>query len=117
MKKISFLKVVTLIILYSLAISCASTTLIKTNDRNVKIYADGQYLGKGEATYTSTKIVGSSTVVGLKKDGCEEKVYTISRNEEFSAGACLGGVLVLIPFLWVMDYKPVHQYEFECGRK
>ena len=117
MKKIFFLKLVTLTILPSLAMSCASTTLIMINDRNVKIYADGEYIGTAGGAYTSNKIVGSSTVIGLKKDGCEEKFYNLSRNEVFSVGACIGGMLVLIPFLWIMDYKAVHQYEFECDKK
>ena len=117
MELLPFLKIVTLTILYNLAISCASTTLIKTNDRNVKIYADGEYIGRGEVSYTSTKIVGSSTVIGLRKDACKERFYNLSRNEEFSAGNCLGGVFLLVPLLWVMDYKAVHQYEFECDKK
>jgi hypothetical protein len=35
----------------------------------------------------------------------------IQRNEQFSVGACIGGVLVLVPFLWIMGYKPDHTYE------
>jgi hypothetical protein len=35
----------------------------------------------------------------------------ITRNEQFSVGACIGGVLVLVPFLWIMEYKPEHSYE------
>jgi hypothetical protein len=35
----------------------------------------------------------------------------LSRNEEFNVGACIGGVLVLFPFLWIMNYKPEHTYE------
>jgi hypothetical protein len=39
----------------------------------------------------------------------------ISRNEEFDVLACIGGVFVLVPFLWIMKYKPVHQFELQPG--
>ncbi len=34
-------------------------------------------------------------------------------NEEVNVGAINGTVLVLIPALWIMDYKPIHTYELE----
>jgi hypothetical protein len=106
--------ILVLILIGALTASCSSTTLISVTDKEAKVYIDGEYKGKGGATHTDTKIVGSTTSVVLKKKGCEPKTYTFSRSEEFDAGACLGGVFVLVPFLWVMKYKPVRTYEFEC---
>jgi hypothetical protein len=60
---------------------------------------------------SDTKIVGSSTRVKLVLDGYEPLDANIQRNEVFDAGACLGGVLVLFPFLWIQGYKPEHSYE------
>jgi len=54
------------------------------------------------------------THVKFKKDGCEEQTYAFSRNEEFDAGACIGGVFLLFPFLWIQKYKPEHNYEYSC---
>ena len=117
MKKVNFYVVSSALMSILFVFNCASTTLIKTNDRNVKIYADGEYLGRGEAKYTSTKIVGSTTYIEFKKDGCRKISHSFSRDEKFAVGACIGGVLVWVPFLWVMNYKPVHQYDFECEKE
>lgn len=103
-------------------ISCTSTTTIralKTSgdvDRDVKIYLDGGYVGKGEVTHSDTKIVGATTDITLKKQGCRSSNRHFSRSERLSVGALVGGIFFLIPFLWVMEYNPVHSYEFECDK-
>ena len=97
--------------------SCSSTTLINVTDRDVRIFADDQFIGKGAAAYTDTKIVNSTTPIKLKKEGCEDVSYLLQRNEEFDWGACIGGCLVLVPFLWIQKYKPNRTYEFECAKK
>ena len=51
----------------------------------------------------------------LQKDGCEEKTFSFSRNEEFDTGACIGGVFLLVPFLWIQKYKPERTYEYICS--
>ncbi|MGZ3774717.1 MAG: PEGA domain-containing protein [Pseudobdellovibrionaceae bacterium] len=94
--------------------ACSSTTTIRSTDSATKIYIDGEYKGKGVVTHTDTKIVGSTTSVRMEKPGCEPQFYTFSRNEEFDAGACAGGVFVLVPFFWIQKYKPEHVYEYEC---
>jgi len=98
-------------------IGCSSSTLVRSTDSEAKIYIDGEYKGKGSATHTDTKIVGSSTSVRIEKDGCEPMNYMFSRNEEFDAGACLGGVLVLVPFLWIQKYKAEHTYDYTCSKR
>lgn len=95
-------------------IACSSTTMIRSTDPAAKIYVDGELKGKGMVTHTDTKTVGSTTSVRIEKPGCEPMHYTFSRNEEFDAGACAGGVFVLVPFLWIQKYKPEHVYEYEC---
>ncbi len=94
--------------------ACSSTTVIRSSDPEAKIYLDGELRGRGTATETDTKIIGASTSVKLQKDGCEPQFYSFSRSEEFDVGACIGGVLVLVPFLWIQKYKPEHNYEYEC---
>ena len=97
--------------------ACSSTTLIRSTDSNAKIYVDGELKGTGTATHTDTKIIGSTTSVRLEKAGCEPQFFNFSRNEEFDAGACAGGVFVLVPFLWVQKYKPERTYEYNCTPK
>jgi hypothetical protein len=97
--------------------ACSSTTLIRSTDPQAKIYIDSEFKGTGTATHTDTKIIGSTTSVRLEKPGCEPQFYNFSRNEEFDAGACAGGVFVLVPFLWIQKYKPEHVYEYSCSPK
>jgi hypothetical protein len=96
--------------------ACSSTTLVQSSDPAAKIYIDDEYKGTGSASHSDTKIIGSTTYVKLKKDGCETQSYSFSRNEEFDAGACAGGVFLLFPFLWIQKYRPVHSYEFSCQK-
>ena len=98
-------------------VNCASTTLIKTNDRDVKIYADGEYLGKGEAQYTSTKSVFASTKLEFEKDGCQSMTYSLSKDGGLHGGACVGGLFFLIPFFWITEYRSVYSYNFRCRKK
>lgn len=94
---------------------CASSTLIRTSPPGVTVYADGSRLGTAPAVYSDTKITGSTTRIDLKKDGCEPRTVLLTRNEEANAGAIVGGVLCLFPFLWTLGYRAEHHYEMECG--
>ena len=96
--------------------SCSSRTLITSSDPASKIYVDGEYRGVGAVAHEDTKIVGSTTQVTIKKDGCAPQNFVFTRSEEFSPGACAGGVFVLVPFLWVMGYKPSRTYEYQCEK-
>ena len=91
--------------------SCASTTMIQSNPSEAKVYLDGESVGSTPYTMRDTKIVGSTTTVVLKKEGYEDFVTSISRNEEVDAGAIIGGIFLLFPFLWTMKYKPIHNYD------
>jgi hypothetical protein len=90
---------------------CASTTTIRSNPSGARIYLNGEPVGVTPYTMTDTKIVGSTTTVRLEAPGYETTTGSIARSEEFDVGACIGGVLVLFPFLWIMGYKPEHTFE------
>lgn len=94
--------------------ACSSTTMVRTNDSAAKIYIDNEYKGKGAVSFSDQKIVGSSTSIKVEKAGCEPQHFAVSRNEELDVGALIGGLFVLIPFLWIMKYKPDHVYEYHC---
>lgn len=115
-------KLLTAVVLSVALLSCASTTTIKAVDqsgrvdRDVKIYMDGSLKGRGEIIYSDTKIVGSTTQVHLKKEGCDTNTFNLSRTEKLMAGALIGGLFIWIPLLWIMGYNPMHSYEFNCDR-
>lgn len=107
-------KIIAIAMSAALFVSCSSTTMIRTTDPQAKIYIDGEFKGTGTATHTDTKIVGSTNSVRLEKPGCEPAYYTFTRSEEFDAGACAGGVFLLVPFLWIQKYKAERTYEYNC---
>jgi len=91
--------------------SCASTTMIQSNPSGAKVYLNGEPVGTTPYTHRDTKIVGSTTTVKLEKDGYDPLNTSFSRDEEVDVGAIIGGIFVLVPFLWTMKYKPTHIYE------
>lgn len=109
-------RAVTVVTALAFTSGCVSTTLIKSAPPGAKVYLDGEMVGRTPYTMSDTKIVGSTTHVRLELEGYEPYTASISRNEEFSPGACIGGVLVLFPFLWIMSYKPEHNYELSPAR-
>jgi len=91
--------------------SCASTTMVQSNPSGAKVYLNGEPVGTTPYTHRDTKIVGSTTTVKLEKEGYGPLNTSFSRDEEVDVGAIIGGVFVLVPFLWTMKYKPTHTYE------
>ena len=65
--------------------SCASTTVIQSEPTGASLYLNEQPVGKTPYTMKDTKIVGTKTTIKLKKEG--------------------------YPFIWIMEYNPVHKYE------
>ena len=90
---------------------CASATLFQTTPSGAKLYINEELVGNTPFTYSDTKIVGTTTIVKIKAEGYEDFNYVLKRNEEANVGAIIGGVFLLFPFLWVMDYKPMHNFE------
>jgi hypothetical protein len=91
--------------------SCSSTTLIQSNPPKAKLHLDGGLVGETPYTLTDSKIVGSSTSVRIEKEGYKPLFTSISKDEEADVGAIIGGLFVWVPFLWLMKYKAVHNYE------
>jgi PEGA domain. len=85
--------------------------MIQSNPSKAKLYLDGAYVGETPYLQRDTKIVGSSMVVKLEKEGFKPLVSTITKDEEADVGAIIGGVFFVVPFLWTMKYLPVHNYE------
>ena len=95
--------------------ACSSSTVIRSNPSGAKVFIDGQMVGTTPYTMSDTHIVGSSTHIRLEYPGYAPTDATIKRNEEFDVVACIGGVFLLVPFLWIMGYKADHSYELQPG--
>jgi hypothetical protein len=99
------------LVVVSLVTACTSTTVINSRPQGARLYLNGQYVGATPYTMSDTKIVGSTTTVRLEAQGYETLDGSITRNEQFDAGACIGGVFLLFPFLWIQGYHPMHTFE------
>jgi len=91
--------------------ACSSTTTIMSRPSGARLYLNGEAVGVTPYAMTDTKIIGSTTTVRLELPGYETTNAAITRNEQFDAGACIGGVFLLFPFLWIQGYNPTHIYE------
>jgi hypothetical protein len=108
------LSIVAWVVILSTAVSCSSTTLIRSSDSAANIYVNGVLKGKGMITHSDRKIVGSTTVVRIQKEGCEPMTYSFRRTEVFAVGPFIGGLFVLFPLLWMMKYRPDHFFAYQC---
>lgn len=97
-------------------LGCASSTMIRSVPSNAKLYLNGVFVGRTPYLHSDTRVVTSATGVTIKKEGYQEVHASFSRDEKFSVGACIGGVFVLVPFLWVMGYNPEHVFPMERQR-
>jgi len=93
--------------------SCGSTTMIQSVPNGAKLYLNGEYTGVTPHTHKDTKVVGTTTTVRLEKDGYETFNGVFQRNEQADVGAIIGGVFLLVPFLWTMKYNPSRTYELQ----
>ena len=100
-----------LMVIPFLVSSCASSTNIYTNPKGATVYINNMKVGKTPYTMTDTKIIGTKTNVTLKKEGYEDLNVVIVRNEELDVGALIGGLFVLVPFLWIQKYQEAHSYD------
>ncbi|TQI70010.1 PEGA domain-containing protein [Gramella sp. Hel_I_59] len=91
--------------------SCASTTLIDSSPSNAKIYINGENVGTTPYKHRDTKIVGSTNQVRIEKQGFQTYNTTFSKNEEIAVGPLIGGLFVLVPYLWIMKYKKARVYD------
>lgn len=111
-RKSIVIKIISLTLSGSILLSsCSSTTMIHSNPIGAKVYLDGEHVGSTPYRHRDSKIVGSTTIVKLEKDGYETLNASFSKDEEADIGAIIGGIFFLFPFLWTMKYKAAHNYE------
>ena len=94
--------------------ACSGGTHITVSDTDARIYVNGEYVGTGNAYYSDHKPAFTKQEITLRKDGCDEQSYTMRRNERPDLGAIVSAYYLVVPILWVTQYKNNHLYEFEC---
>ena len=98
-------KLIALMTVFFFLFGCTSATLIKSNPPGAKLYLDGQLKGETPYTYADAAAAGTMRTVSLKKEGYKDFTGHIKR-EQLSVPALIGGILILIPFIWVLS---IHQ--------
>lgn len=112
MKKAFLLKSAAIALAVAVLFSgCASSTMINSSPAGAKVYINGESVGTTPYLYTDTKVLGSVINIDLIKEGYEPLYTSFTRSEQVNAGAIVGGLFFLFPFLWTMEYKPTHNYE------
>lgn len=94
-----------------LSTSCASSTMITTVPGDAKVYINGEYVGQTPYKHKDSKIVGSSNTVRVEKEGYETYNDTFSKDEKVAVGPLIGGIFLLVPFLWIMKYEKGRIYD------
>lgn len=105
-------KLIALTTVFFFLFGCASATVIKSNPPGAKLYLDGQLKGETPYTYADRAAAGTMRTVTLKKEGYKDFTGHIKR-EQLSVGALIGGILILIPLIWVLEYPPEYTFEME----
>lgn len=110
--KLKFFKVKTLsLVLITLVTSCASSTMITTVPGDAKININGQYVGQTPYKHKDSKIVGNSNTIRVEKEGYETYKDTFSKDEQVAVGPFIGGIFLLVSFLWIMKYQKGRIYD------
>ena len=89
---------------------CASKTNIKSRPEGAEVYIDNVKKGRTPLAYEDTAAAGSTKQLKLKLEGYEN-FETLIRKSEFQWGPCIGGGLVLFPFIWVLGYPDTYEFE------
>ena len=110
-KKMSRVLICPFLLIFFL-MGCASKTIIKSRPSGAEVYIDNVRKGTTPLYYSDTAIAGTTKSVKLEKEGYKT-FQGIIRKSEFQAGPCIGGVLVLFPFIWILGYPDEHEFELE----
>jgi hypothetical protein len=102
-----------MLLLAILISGCVSTTVFRTYPTRADVYVSGEKKGRTPYYYSDRKIVGSSTPVTFRKKGYNDLNIILKRDEALDVGPFVGGLFVLIPFLWVTKYDSLHAYQLE----
>jgi hypothetical protein len=92
---------------------CASSTVLQTQPAGARVSINGMVVGQTPYTMTDSKIVGTTTMVHFEYPGYAPLDAMISRSEEVDVLPLIGGIFLLVPFLWVMKYQPTHFYQLQ----
>jgi len=87
--------------------------MIYSNPSGATLYVNEELVGETPYKHKDSKIVGSTNTIKLEKEGYITLNTVFSKDEEIDVGAMIGGIFFLVPFLWVMKYKPTRTLDMK----
>lgn len=107
------MRMVTCIVLFCFfVVGCSSATLITSQPEGASVYLDGVRMGVTPYRYSDTAPLGATKQLRLEYPGYKPTTSVI-RKDEFKVGPCIGGVLFLFPFIWLMGYPDAYGFQLE----
>jgi hypothetical protein len=92
---------------------CASSTVLQSQPPGARVFLNGAPMGTTPYTMTDTNMSGTATQVRLEYPGFEPFNAMIVRSEELDPLALIGGIFLLVPFLWILGYQPTHFFTMQ----
>jgi hypothetical protein len=105
-------KLIALLMVFFFLFGCSSTTLIKSNPPGAKLYVNETFQGETPYFLSDQAVAGTRKAVTLKKEGYKDFNGYIKR-EKLSVPALIGGIFLIVPFIWVLEYPPQYNFEME----
>jgi hypothetical protein len=105
-------KLIALMMVFLFLFGCASTTLIKSNPPGAKLQVDGQVVGETPQFYTDKAAAGTVKTVTLKKEGYKD-FNGLIRREKLLVPVLIGGIFLIVPFIWILEYPSQYSFEME----
>jgi hypothetical protein len=105
-------KLIAVAMVFFFLFGCASTTLIKSNPPGAKLQVDGQSVGETPHFYTDKTVAGTTKAVILKREGYKE-VNSYIKREKLSVPILIGGIFLIVPLVWVLEYPSQYNFEME----
>ena len=106
-------KLIPFVLIIAVLSGCTSSTMIQTDPSNAEVYVNSEYIGESPVKYSDSKVAFSTNYLKIKKEGYETLTTDFSRDENINILAGCAGFFVLVPWLWLMDYKDSRLYKLE----
>ena len=103
-------KIICLVILLAL-VGCATSTSIKTVQKDVRVYNDGVLKGVTPFDYWDRQVMFTQKTFMLKKEGFVDKEITIQKNIFYFHRLLFPPVLA---WLWMFGYDTEYYFELEA---
>lgn len=97
----------------SILSGCASETTLITIPARARVYVNDQYRGESPVDYSDRRTILSTSMARFELDGYQTRSVRFRRNDKINPLAAVGSIAVLVPLLWIRNYKESYQYELE----